>query len=214
MRRYEAETLSPELYPEIGYEEERRYLHSTQSGALLPFVQSLITAVSLAGAVLAIAWLLKRADYYKFAIATFAVILPVSWLWMLGRWSRLTAPLEKITGWDINGDGKIGEPETLKVELKHDKNHIEYLYLPYPERLPEFARQTISGVPISEAAYCGADGLFSRSEFVHLRDALIKSNIAAWRSPEYPARGVTLTASGRSVIKYIAGATHPGGDNA
>lgn len=188
-------------------ERDRSHLFRLSSGVGLPLAQAFITAVVMAGAVGVYCWLLGvHGEWWKYSLGTLVGVLVVSWLYLLAKWLRLVAPIERLLNVDLNNDGTIGTPEPrhLKVELKHDKNHIQFIDLPYAERLPDFFRSLENGAPLSESAWCGAGALFSKREFFQLRDALLKNGVIAWRNPDAPAQGLELTNPGKAVMRYVA----------
>lgn len=86
------------------------FLHQFTAGAILPLVQSLITAVIMFVVIFILAWIVFDAlDPLKPAAIISVVTLLVTWLSRQKMWISL-ASLELMTGIDINQDGVIGEP--------------------------------------------------------------------------------------------------------
>lgn len=75
------------------------------------------------------------------------------------------------------------------------------------ERLETLARGLLSGLPLSESQWTGGRGIFTRSEFSALRGELMRRGLVAWNNPHTPARGASLTASGRAIMRRFAGET-------
>jgi hypothetical protein len=118
---------------------------------------------------------------------------------------RIYQGIETIIGHDLDGDGFVGQPpRTVSIEISNpDNNNLQYLQIPETlfEKLPMIAHLLRAGKPFSEGAMCGTGRPLSRSEFHSLRDVLFDRGLATWRNPEYPTRGVILTARGKSVMR-------------
>lgn len=206
MKPYETETVAPEWIPDV--ERDRRHLFDTSAGVGVPLLQALVTGFSLACAVGVFCWLFKVPFWWKYAVGTLAGVQALAWLFLLAKWLRLVEPVERFLNKDLNGDGTIGEPEVIRIELKHDEKHLQFIDLPYPERLPEFARAVLNGVQLSESAWTGSNALFSKREFYTLRDALMKNGVIRWRNEGAPAQGFEITPSGKAVVRYLANPPH------
>lgn len=194
--------VAPEVWPDI--ERDRRHLHDMTSGVGVPLVQAVVTGFSLACAVGVYCWLLKVPDCWKYAVGTFAGVQACAWLFLLAKWLRLVEPVERFLNRDIDGDGVVGEPQTIRIELKHNERRTQFIDLPFADRLPDFSRAVLSGTSISESAWTGSNALFSKREFFTLRDELLKSGVIRWRNEGAPAQGLELTPSGKAVVRYLA----------
>ena len=101
---------------------------------------------------------------------------------------------------------------TVRLELASDNGRrLQFADLPVdPDTLTQFAQGVINGASLTEARWCGNGGIFSsRSDFVNLRDALIRRKLAAWNNAGCPARGWVLTRSGLAAFRHLAGSPTP-----
>ena len=116
--------------------------------------------------------------------------------------------LERIVGIDLDNNGYIGEepqPRTLTVEVEENGGqHVSFDRLPDLAGLPTFAKAVLNGQSTSMGRWTGRAGLFSRSEYEQLRDAMISYGYARWQNERAPAQGWTLTAKGRAILNRIA----------
>ncbi len=226
-RRYDLDHPMPQageygtsLYPEVKgmYEQmEPAREGSVHSDVLVPLFQSLITGF-FGGAILAlVTWyfIAQDAEYalYAFGISL-VVIATVVWMGLLDDHKRLLWRVERLVGKDFDGDGVVGEPETLRIELTTTNEEgfqsMEILDLPGDaHKLREFACAVLAGRAISLASWTGHGGLYSRREFIVLRDELLHRGWMAWRNPHAPAQGVMLTRKGREALERICQAPHP-----
>jgi hypothetical protein len=104
---------------------------------------------------------------------------------------------------------------TVRLELASDNGRrLQFADLPVGyDTLTQFAQGVIHGQSLTEAAWCGNGGIFTRAEFVALRDALIGRKLAAWNNPTCTARGWGLTRSGLAAFEYLAGPPTPNSES-
>ena len=181
------------------------------SDVLVPLAQASITGTLIGASASAIFLLLVSKDtdvaVYIFSV-TFVLVTAVVWMQLMRDRNQLLWKVERLTGKDFNGDGVVGEPETLRIELsavnEHGFQYMETLDIPgSASKFREFACGVLSGRAISIASWTGQGGLYSKREFVALRDELLKRGWLKWRNPHAPAQGVTLTRKGRSALERI-----------
>lgn len=105
------------------------------------------------------------------------------------------------------GQGE-GQPTRQRVSLElHEPTTGRWAFadLPgTPEALQEMARGLLLGRPFSEAEWTGSARPYSRAEFRELRSALLERGILAWRNPQAPPQGVTMTRPGRAVFERLS----------
>ena len=180
------------------------------SDVLVPIAQASITGV-LVASVLSIATFLfittsATVVGYLFIVASVSITAGL-WIRLMSDRNRLLWKIERITGKDFDGDGYVGEPETLRIELSSvDEHgaHIEFLNIPGDgQRFKEFACGVLNGKAISTASWTGRGGIYSRREFNELRDALLNRGWLMWRNPHAPVQGVMLTRKGREAFERI-----------
>lgn len=184
-------------------------------GVAVPGLQCAISGFlfGLTGAVLA--GIFNSPHWWKIGAGLFVVATLITWLTYRAGWQDR---LEKMLGLDLNLDGRIGAVRTpappqlpaptIRVELQH-QNGQDWLDLPFPDKLPQFAASVIEGRTYSQTAIVGSGKLFSRGEYDILVSALISAGLAYWKNPEHHNQGWNLSSAGRAVFKRIASPTLP-----
>jgi hypothetical protein len=176
------------------------------AGAILPLLQSLITAflVGLAAGNLAALASLPAAG--RVGLAAGALAAALYWLASLVTWRRVE--LLACEPWN---PAPAPEPEPVwepappvRIEVLEGRaTHL--IDLPASEdQLIDLATGLLSGQSLSEAAWTGGGRPFTRAEFANLRAELMRRGLAAWNNPKTPARGAALTAPGRAVMRHYA----------
>lgn len=210
MRRNEfvsVRPLEPEL-PPAPQESDRAHLFTTAAGLLLPLGQALITGALAGLAAGCYAALLSAPGAWRWGVGVGVGVIVLAWVVMLWRWLDLTRPLEKLTGLDLNRDGHIAKPETIRVAVtSEDRKHTTIAELPYLSKLPDFARGVLAGDPISERHWSGAGALFSQSEYRQVRDLLLSRGWLYWNNADAPQQGLTLSPGGRAALRALASPT-------
>jgi hypothetical protein len=123
--------------------------------------------------------------------------------------------VERATGLDIDLNGYIGEPKTVRIELTYQDingrtKRQSYLNLPISEsQLDALAGGLTNGVALAQSAWIGKGKPLSRGEFDTVRDMLIMYGLAVWVNPDARAQGCVLTNAGKAVMRRIAGNTTP-----
>lgn len=190
-------------------------IHLTTFGALLTFgLAAILTGVFVGVCAWALAGAGGVVRSWMWGLVSWAICQAVAWLWLLSRWASLIIPLERLTGWDINQDGVIGEQPALPPPLvriildtpeKNGNRHTVIANIPCAqEKLVELSAAIMAGAPVSEERWTGAGGLFSKSEFRAVREELIKRGLLAWRNPMSTAQGIIVTTAGLRAFKYFA----------
>ena len=203
--------------PEFGMYPQPAREETVHSDVIVPFAQASITGV-LVGSSFAILALLFFTKNTTFAVYLFAVlsvlVTAVVWIQQMQKRNEILWRVESLLGRDFNGDGVVGEPSSLRIELSTTNEHgfqsMEILDLPGDAlRFREFACAVLAGRAISLASWTGQGGLYSRREFIQLRDELLKRGWLVWRNPHAPAQGVVLTKKGREAMEKVCQAPHP-----
>lgn len=199
-------SLSPDNQNADSPERERVYLHSYRSGVWLPLLQASVTGGLIGLAVGLLALLAGIQNPAAWGGLAWVSVQTAAWFMLLWRWLALTRPVETIIRQDLDGDGHIGEPRQVRVIVESDdRRHVEFIDLPASqEQLGRLAVGLLAGHSLSESAWTGAGGPFSRREFQHLRDELIRRGLVSWVNPSARAQGVELTKPGRAVMRRIA----------
>jgi hypothetical protein len=118
--------------------------------------------------------------------------------------------VETITHKDIDKDGVVGKPTVVKVEVKN-KGTWQFATLPgKPENLVALAQAITTGESFAERT--ATDKGLTQEEYSNLRDMFVDRGWAAWNHKTRRQAGVTLTVSGKSVLRSIAAAPLPQDD--
>ena len=218
---YETRMIAERQAAEQRFEREwtgsREHLHTVLAGAWLPALQAILTGVFLGVVVLVLAIVTDRPMPGLWGLIATGVTTLAMWYTLLRRWLDLTAPIERITGWDINRDGYIGEaiePEEIKITLEHRKDGAL--------RQQQFANLTMSSTTwekfcrglidcdysLAESNWVGSSNLFSRGEYQEVRNLFMKRGWAEWVNESYHPHGVRLTDVGTQMIDaYVSSPT-------
>lgn len=187
------------------------------SDVLVPLAQASITGVLVASVLSIATYLLITTSAvivgYLFVVASVSITAGL-WIRLMSNRNRLLWKIERITGKDFDGDGYVGEPDTLRIEVSTTNEHgfrsLEFLDVPGDaRRFRQFACAVLNGKPVSQSGWTGNGGLYTRREFIALRDELLKRGWLVWRNPHAPAQGVTLTAKGRRALEEVCKAPYP-----
>lgn len=171
-----------------------------ETGCLLPLAQSAVTAV-LAGVLGG-----ALAEYAGWQSPALVGCIAGSlagagwWVSSIVAWRRAAypAPIQQIT------PTSPVRAEPVRVVISRE-NGADLIDLPASEaQVIALAQGVLSGGSLSEASWTGSGGIFTRAEFSRLRDELIRRGLAVWKNPHTPARGVSLTAPGRAVMRRFA----------
>lgn len=173
------------------------------SDVLVPFAQAAVTGTLTALSASLLSWLFITSDttvnLYLF-VGILVLVTFAMWIKLLGVYNQLLWKAERFTGKDFDGDGVVGEPDRIVVEVRTpDSSHVEFLHYEVArDALEEFARAALSGESLAVNRWVGKQSPFSRAQFEQLRSAMIADGILAER------RGKTvLTAKGQEVFKQM-----------
>jgi len=193
---------------EIDMDRHPRETYQTVRVAVwIPLLQAIASGALLGLFMVCILYFL---GVFKLILAAAVASLVASVVWISGlRWWRGMAEsidnkLEIIP--DITYLESEPEPYTVRIEMASDNGRVmRYVELPVPpNKLKALASGLLSGKSFTEAAWCGSSGIFSRAEFVQLREEMCKRGLLELNSPGYPARGYSLTRGGYAAIQYLA----------
>lgn len=186
----------------------RVHYASPAAGIALPAGQAIVTGALIGVAVGAVAYQLQWSKPLAWGLIAWLIVQCLAWLFLLHDWRSVTHKLESVTRRDLDGDSIIGPPappivQRVKIELV-EGNHTRYIDLPCSdEQLLELARLLVDGRTLTQANFTGSGKPFDRAQFEEIKAELIKRGLAVLNSPGTPARGVTLTASGRACFQHI-----------
>ncbi len=171
----------------------------------VPFLQALITSWGVGMAAWAVGALVLGAFSWRAALAMGALTFPVAFLAAVGVMREALFAIEVVTGMDLDHDGQVGPPRTLRVEVSEPRStHI--LNLPVEEEaLREFARAALEGRSLGVNEWTGRGRPFTRATYERLRSELMRAGLLAWRDERNPQAGVVVTERGREAFAQMAG---------
>jgi hypothetical protein len=113
---------------------------------------------------------------------------------------------ERLERRDIDGDGHIGEPPTLTLELPEpNQRRTLFVDLGISEaRAIAFAKGIMAGRSLSVHEWTGKGGLCTRQEFERLRAKLLEAGLVRWVNTNAHNQGVTLTRKGAVALGELA----------
>jgi len=174
----------------------------------VPFLLALASATVTFAAVGIVAIALRWSVGVPAVAAALALFFV--WFWRLMKWESLLWATERITGVDIDRDGKVGEPgrRTVQLEISNPEkpSGLQYLNVPeemYPKLIEVASRVIMSSTPFSQATMTGKGRPLSRNEFNDLRDLFVARGVAVWRDENHPQRGIRFTPYGMSVMRRL-----------
>lgn len=184
---------------------------SVVSGVIVPILQTLITAILWACAVPIVHMLIAEYTSYDFnhiplIWLVLIVVLIVQWSSLLREWRTLIRPEVSEESFVNLGDAIEPINEYVKIQVNTNEGRkATFLDLPISNaKLATFTMGLQSGGSTAESAWVGVNQLFSRSEYVGLRDALISRGFAVWNSQQHHDRGWRLSAKGHSVFNELS----------
>ena len=211
MKTYKQEVYTPQALP------SRQYLHTTQAGAVLPFLQASITGAILGSLALILAYTWRARDPWTWGGLVAVLAWAITWLQLQRHWFTLTN-LEKLTGLDLDGNGEIGNepqrPAEIRIKLSeiNDGGHYHETVYPLPatlEQMQALAEGLTQGLPFSERTWTGSGRPFSVNEFRALRSEMIKRGLLILASDKDPRQGYSLTKPGRACMRGFMQADPP-----
>lgn len=179
-------------------------------GCFLPAAQAVITGIfaGLLARALAQWGNLDAGQTWTLALAAGAGAALLVWLTGLMAWRRAAFQVDELPGFEPDTDLQTGAIEPVRVEIARE-NGLDLIDLPASrEQITALAQGLLEpGATLAESRWTGSTGVFTRAEFASLRAELIRRGLAVWNSPRTPARGATLTAPGRAVMRRFASMT-------
>jgi hypothetical protein len=135
----------------------------------------------------------------------------LAWFLMDADVRRTLWQIESWTGSDINQDGVVGKPQTVRVELTdRPARAMRMIDLPLPDdKLTLVARSVLHGG--RQFSRRGMSGLLSEGEFAALSAAMLEGGLMCFRQADNPQSGYELTPSGRAVLRKLVGRGGAGG---
>jgi len=214
------QTTPPIQQPSAPSYADRQFLHTFLAGALLPLVQSTITAVMAGIGTLTALYLFGAIDLLKPSLIITGIVWVLTWLYLQRRWLNLTS-FENFMGVDLNGDGNIGKPmkepehfvirlDEITADQHYRSRNIDSVIS--KEQMTVLARGLLNGIPFSERNWAGAGKPLSSTEFRTLRSVWLKQGLLEVTSDKDNRQGFYLTDQGWSVMEQFANTPPPGFD--
>jgi len=172
------------------------------AGCILPVLQAIVTGVLIGGLGAGLAHYAGWKDPALIGLLAGFGAAAFWWMTSVRAWRRAAHP----EPYQPEPTTTRARPEPVRVEVRQDDGrHVDYIDLPATaEQLITLAQSVLAGGSLSESAWTGSNGIFTRAEFSALRNELIKRGLASWNNPKTPARGVTLTRGGLAAMRTFA----------
>lgn len=131
-------------------------------------------------------------------------------------YDSLLTRFEEATGIDINRDGRIGDGDSVNININSDQGQKLETWPVSKRALVWFAKAVISNNPADTFSESTArQAGMSRKQWLFIRDTFISHRWAYWRNPDNPKLGVELTPmGGRKILQGIARGEMPAGTEA
>lgn len=184
------------------------HYQTTSVSVTIPLLKTIITSVLIAIAAATVANMLGYAQWFKLGIVCLVTVLALDWVRRCESVSRRVEALEDVLQIDLNHNGVIGpvieepnyrsDPITLSATItdeskQYPSSSTAYFTLDEPARVLEFADALCRGQSNSMRRWSGSGALFSRKEYEHIRDQLMKRGWAAWSDEMHHDQGWTIT---------------------
>lgn len=189
---------------------DHQFLHTRQAGVEVPLLQSVMTAVIVGLAVLAMAFVLDLLDPWKPALVAAALGMAGWWLASLRRWTSLTAsdqPTVEVRSVDHDDDPST--PNVIRVELSKVKEngHFEWNTFNLPEGVTnEMMTDLASGIlnmhkPFTESEWSGPGKPFSRPKFYQLRALMENRKLIEPKNEKDARQGFRFNSDGEQFLQ-------------
>ncbi len=207
-QRSGSDQRTTENSPWQGVYTERPSREPTTAGdVVVPFLQAVIGGV-FAGSIIAVIILatptLQVSPWVPVGIGL--AVSGLTWAYLLTDHRHLLREIEEWTRADINGDGVVGAPETVRLEVKVQRSEggPQHLFAEIPVNRQDFdtwARTVTNGRSLAQSSWTGKRKPFSKSDYEDLLALLAKARIVRWVNPEAHAQGRELTRMGQEALK-------------
>jgi len=195
---------------------EQAYLHTEKAGAVVPLFQAVITGGLIGLIALVIVIWQRVQDGLIYALLIWLIVTALTWLILQKHWFTLTT-IERLTGFDLDGDGYTGEPyqvqappaHTVRVDLRTTTTDGHYQArradLPIDEAtMIELATGLLAGKPLTEREWAGTGKPLSCDQVRELKRVFKANGILELVNPSAPKQGDKLTKAGVATMRYFA----------
>jgi hypothetical protein len=191
MKRYEKTVSAAVPFSEASYSEPSRAA-SVGADFVVPVLQAVFSGV------VALA-LVRVVASWRVAGVVALVVLAVVWALLLVDHRRLLWAVESLTGVDLDGDERAGQPASrLTLEVKQG-NGKRFDYIPLDvseETFLTWARAVLGGHTLAVASWVGRGRPFSRGQY----DAMM-SSLEAAGIVRQDSGGRVLSPAGRAALR-------------
>lgn len=177
------------------------------SDLVVPFGQALITGGLLAGL---ITFVIGRTDYSgdlgPLWLGLTLAIGTITWVMLLADTRRLLRQIETLTGLDLDGDGKAGNPQDRMVLVNAPQARKEAQQIVQERDQADTAAELAEFVARLPALGTDArtwESRIGRDKYVAFRGVLLEMGWAAWNSPRDKRRGWSLVLPVREILQRI-----------
>lgn len=189
---------------------ERRSLQrepSIESDFLLPVLQATAISASAMIVTAVLAWVFHW--HWKYVLLAFGLALAYALLQRIRHMDSLLWSVETLTGHDVNGDGKVGQPGHValvnpaqsRADVRKDVDATEQAAA-RAELVAFLHRCYVTGT--AETAHGVKAGGPDRDAYLRQRDALMALGVAAWKNPTRPKAGWKMAVSYQKAQELIA----------
>jgi hypothetical protein len=151
-----------------------------------------------------LAILLDLPKPWAWMLTAWALVQAVTLTGLLWRWLRLTQPVEMVTGLDLDQDGYVGPPPSVRLELAKGNQTVIADIPTSQAKLVRLAQGLQAGLGLAEGIWTGSNGPFSRAEYRAVRAELQARGLIAPASDKSLSQGFALTSSGKAAMRYFA----------
>ena len=185
---------------------DRSYLHTVTAGAVLPLIQAGVSALAAGTLMLFLLSSARTRTMFTWSGVVMVIVFILTWLYLQRHWLTLTA--EQITHLDLNQDGVIGEPETVRIEVTDRSDNAwhqsTYDFPASKEQMEILAEGVIAGTGFKEAYWTGAGAPFSQTKFRKLMAYLLNKGLIELVNEKSANQGYRLSVHGRPVFEHLA----------
>lgn len=201
-------TLPPDAQIEQQIPQRPATVHSDVG---VPFLQALITGSVTSALVALVLFELMDAPVLKTWLILTLATTSATWLILLGETRKLLWGIERLTGLDLNGDGRRGNPakRTLEVQLKTGASTLfidsDWLEID-DDCLLHFSVAVMGGRGLAEAVWGRDRAAFPKgiNEYKAFRARLAKAGLIRQMNPNLPNSAYVLSPCGRAVFGRLA----------
>jgi hypothetical protein len=216
-REYDGFTLGAAAVPAGAEYERKRPARDAniETDVITPAIQSLITGVVTGACAAAAASLLNWDQPAVTGVTTGTGVLSAVWVILLREQRSLLWEIERITGADIDGDGRVGPPEPagrerepVRVEVSERSGRYQRIrYIDLPATVSDDDISSVArAVLVSRRNFSRRDLDISPETYRDLSERMLDGGLLRYRG-NGPRSGLELTGVGRSFLRqYI---THP-----